>query len=53
MAAASFFANAYNCHLYMKCRNDLFTIYFCFHNSLKPLIINTFRMKAVYKQKIL
>ena len=29
-----------------------FTIYFCFHNSSKPLITNTFRVKAVYKQKI-
>ena len=25
-----------------------FTIYFCFHNSLKQLITNTFRVKAVY-----
>ncbi len=25
-----------------------FTIYFCFHNSSKPLITNTFRVKAVY-----
>ena len=25
-----------------------FTIYFCFHNSLKQLIINTFMVKAAY-----
>ena len=25
-----------------------FTIYFCFYNSSKPLITNTFRVKAVY-----
>ncbi len=29
-----------------------FTIYFCFHNSLKYLTISNFSVKAVYKQKI-
>ena len=31
----------------------LFVLYsFCFHNSLKQLSINKFRVKAVYKQRI-
>ena len=33
-------------------RTVRFTIYFCFHNSLKYLTISNFSVKAVYKQKI-
>ena len=43
----------FNCFFLFLSHNRTirFTIYFCFHNSLKHLTISKFSVKAVYKQK--